>query len=69
MDYNDCEKSKGHCAFYEYNSTKYELYFGPEGDLYKAPISNVIDVRNGYRIGRWEAPPWMAKEYVKTILA
>lgn len=41
--------SKGHLCWKD----GYELYVH-EGDVYKAPYSNVIDINSGYRLGRWE---------------
>lgn len=51
------EKSKGHIGFTTdpASGTKYELYREANGDLYRAPISSVMDVTTGNRQGRWEA--------------
>jgi hypothetical protein len=62
------EKSPGHIGFYEYEGSTYELYKGANGDLFRAPVSNVFDANTGYRIGRWEAPARMADEQAAKIL-
>ena len=62
------EKSPGHVGFYDYEGSTYELYKGANGDLFRAPVSNVFDANTGYRIGRWEAPARMADEQAAKIL-
>lgn len=61
IDLTKTEKSRGHLCFVQssYDSAWYEFYQADNGDIYKAPISCVIDVVTGYRIGRFECPPWL----------
>lgn len=53
------EKSSGHICF----NGNYE-YFSYEGEIYKAPLSNCINVQ-GFRDGRWECSVSHAKLYPK----
>ncbi len=57
------EKSNGHITFHG----SYEYYQDANGDLFVAPISNVIDCTTGYRIGRWECYAHH-REYVLSTL-
>jgi len=56
-------KSRGHLAFLKgaHSPEPYEFYLDARGELWRAPVSAVIDIDTGYRIGRWEAPKHMAK--------
>lgn len=54
-------RSKGHVAFLG----DYEYYIADSGALYRAPLSAVLDIYTGNRIGRWEAPAHMAKRAMK----
>jgi len=48
------EKSKGHMFFIDINNVCYEYY--TDGiDVFRGPVSNVIDCLTGYRIGRYES--------------
>lgn len=52
----DIPKSKGHIAFVPYIGQVTKEYFETEsGDIYSAPITNVIDLDYGMRNGRFEA--------------
>lgn len=51
-------KSIGHIAFVD----GFE-YYERDGQIYKASISNVMDVRTSQRIGRWECSLEHAKIY------
>lgn len=62
------EKSDGHVAFYMDGKTKCELFKDGDGNLYRAPVSNVFDITTNMRSGRFEAPPHMADDVVKRIL-
>lgn len=61
-------RSRGHLGFYSYGNTQYEVYEDDEGDIWRAPISNVIDCRTGNRIGRWEGPARMKERIVAALL-
>jgi hypothetical protein len=62
-------KSPGHVAFFTNpDGVQFELYKDAKGDLFRANVSDVQDVRTGYRIGRWEAPAHMADAQVARIL-
>lgn len=58
-------KSKGHMFFAKgTDNTTYEFYkIG--GNIFKAPISNVMDLNTNARIGRFEGPA--TKEYTAYI--
>jgi hypothetical protein len=58
----DAEKSKGHIAFID----DVELFKRANGDLYRAPISDVI-MPDGYRSGRWEAYANKADERIEML--
>lgn len=61
-------RSRGHVVFLWDRTV--EVYVDlARGDLYRAPVTNVLDVRTGYRIGRWEAPSHMAEEALSYLLA
>lgn len=62
-------KSRGHVGFYTYEGTQYEVYKDANGNLYRAPVGNVIDLDTGNRIGRWEAPAHMADKQAEVLLA
>ena len=54
----DRTKSKGHIGFF-YNEPQhcdYEFYTMDDGDIHMAPLSNVIDIDTGNRIGRFFLP-------------
>lgn len=61
------EPSKGHLGDYTYQGTTYEVYEDAKGDIWRAPISSVIDVRTGYRIGRWEGPKHQRDYILKSL--
>jgi len=61
-------KSKGHIGLFQYNGTWYEVFKDGLGELFRAPVSNVIDIGTGYRLARWEAPAWQADEQAKILL-
>ena len=62
------QKSSGHIGFFvRTDGTKCELYEEKNGDVYTAPLSNVIDVETGNRIGRYECGKNM-KSYIVGIL-
>lgn len=63
----EIEKSKGHVCFYQYEQNKYELYLDAKGNLYRAPVGNVIDIDTGYRMGRFEAPSHLAQQQIKRL--
>ena len=52
-------KSKGHVAFDRFFD---EYFIASNGDLYRAPVSNVIDLDTGNRIGRFEASASQAND-------
>lgn len=46
--------SKGHVTWLrKHDGSLVELY-DRDGELYLAPAHNTLDVRSGYRFGRWE---------------
>ena len=47
------EKSKGHIGWTP--DGKYEYWQTDGGEVYFAPVSNVFDLDNGNRFGRWES--------------
>jgi hypothetical protein len=58
-------KSKGHMFFAKgTDNTTYEFY-KVGGNIYKAPVSNVMDLSTKARIGRFEGPG--TKEYTAYI--
>ena len=60
-------KSRGHIGwFHRPDGQLCELYQAGE-ELFTAPVSNVIDIDTGFRIGRFEAPVHML-EWVKKYL-
>ncbi|MGD9825118.1 LPD38 domain-containing protein, partial [Desulfobacter sp.] len=63
-------QSKEHIGFFTRPGTKeqVEVYKDANGEVYTAPVSNVIDVDTGYRIGRFEAPAHLADQAVKNLL-
>jgi hypothetical protein len=40
----------------EHSTEMVDVFRGPDGDWYSAPRSNAVDVRTGYRLGRWAGP-------------
>jgi len=63
------EKSKGHVAFFTgTDGSQYELYKQDNGELYRAPVSNVIDLDTGNRIGRFEATKAQADKAAQQII-
>ena len=60
-------KSKGHIGYYTRpDNIVCELYKDDNGDLFTAPLSNVIDLDTKNRIGRWLVPPHMAEHTIKS---
>ena len=60
-------KSKGHVAFDRFDDGSMawpfdEYFIASNGDLYCAPVSNVIDLDTGNRIGRFEASASQAND-------
>jgi hypothetical protein len=62
-------KSRGHVGFYAFDGVTYELYKDGKGELYRAQLTDVMDVRSGMRIGRWEAPAHQADKRASELLA
>lgn len=62
-EYIRAYKSPGHLGIIN----DYEYYKDAKGDLWKASLTSVADVRTGYRQGRWEAPAHMADAYWENI--
>lgn len=62
-------KSKGHVLFFTRpDGTKAEVFFKEKGgDVYTAPISDVIDTETGNRFGRFEVPNHMADQFIRSI--
>ena len=59
-------KSNGHICFIVSDFGTMEYYVAG-GELYRAPIDNCIDTRNGYRIGRWECSVEHFKLYYESV--
>lgn len=55
------KKSAGHVEFIG----AFE-YFVRDGELWRAKIDYPVQ-HDGYRIGRWEAPAWMAEQWLETV--
>jgi len=49
-------KSKGHVAFVRTSSHGDFEFYVLDGEVYRAPITNAMDVARGVRFGRWEGP-------------
>lgn len=61
------QKSVGHLGFFTVNGRRKELLEYETGGIYTADLDDVIDVRTGFRIGRWEGPAWQ-KDTILTRL-
>lgn len=48
----------------EHSTEMVDVFRGPDGDWYSAPRGNAVDVRTGYRIGRWQGPARWTVEQV-----
>jgi hypothetical protein len=63
------EKSQGHIGFFkDSEGRQHELYKTPGGELFRAPVSNVIDLDTKNRIGRWEAPAHMSDRVASRLM-
>lgn len=49
-------KSKGHVAFVRTSSHGDFEFYVLDGEVYRAPVTNAMDVGSGARFGRWEGP-------------
>ena len=58
------KKSNGHLGWYYFGNTVFELY-RKNGELWRAPLTNVIEVGNGFRFGRFEAPDYQLQSTLK----
>ena len=56
--------SKGTEFSYERDGEIVDVFRGADGEWYNAPRGNVVDVRTGYRIGRWQGPARWTVEQV-----
>lgn len=48
--------SRGHWAWASAPGIEAVEYYIRGGEIFRAPVSNVLDCRTGFRIGRWEGP-------------
>ena len=59
-------KSHGHLFFArQLDGSIVELFIDQVGDLFRAPLSNVLVLGTGYRFARFECPSRLASQAVK----
>lgn len=64
------ERSKGSIGLYfDDCSNQWIEYFTDGKEVWRAPISNVLDCRTGYRVGRWECSLEMFEAKRNTLFA